>query len=186
MSDYSGLGDLVDQIKEVSRNIELGDARTDQRLDAIEKSIDDLYLKTGRPGGYGGGRDNADFARKDAAGLCVVTHNLTVPQNHGHRAEYTPSSAEIDEALTARKGLLNLFRHGDANRLGPTERKSLSSFTFGTTSFILPPAMSNRVLSCIVDPTDISGLFDVVTISAPSIRFLLTTCGWPTRLGIVR
>jgi hypothetical protein len=33
--------------------------------------------------------------------------------------------------------------------------------------------MSDRVLSCIVDPTDLSGSVDSITISGPSIRFLI-------------
>jgi hypothetical protein len=33
--------------------------------------------------------------------------------------------------------------------------------------------MSNQVLSCIVDPSDLSGLVNQVTISAGSIKFLI-------------
>src|SRR5262249_54283895 len=40
----------------------------------------------------------------------------------------------------------------------PKEKKSLPSFAFGTNSFILAPQISNQVLSCLVDPTDITGL----------------------------
>jgi hypothetical protein len=38
MSDMAGLSDLVAEIKEASRNIELGDARTGKRLEVIEPS----------------------------------------------------------------------------------------------------------------------------------------------------
>src|SRR5262249_7636710 len=38
---------------------------------------------------------------------------------------------------------------------------------------LLPPEMSNQVLRCIIDPTDISGLVNRVTISSGSIRFLI-------------
>jgi len=49
----------------------------------------------------------------------------------------------------------------------------LSSFSFGNNGFLLAPEMSNRVLSCIVQPTDLSGLMDSIAISSPSVRFLI-------------
>src|SRR6516165_5011984 len=69
--------------------------------------------------------------------------------------------------------LRNLFRHGDMSRLEVTEKKSLTSFSFGSSGFIMPPEMSSTVLSCLVDPTDVTGLMNNVTISAPSIKFLI-------------
>lgn len=41
MSNYNGLGDLVEQIKETSRNIELSDGTFAKRLDGIEQSVND-------------------------------------------------------------------------------------------------------------------------------------------------
>jgi hypothetical protein len=52
-------------------------------------------------------------------------------------------------------------------------KKSLSSFIFGTDAFLLSPKMSTRVLSYLVSPTDVSGLFDRVQISAGSVRLLI-------------
>jgi hypothetical protein len=49
----------------------------------------------------------------------------------------------------------------------------MSNFSFGTNSFIMPPALASQILSCIVDPTDLTGLVNVVQISAPSIKFMI-------------
>jgi hypothetical protein len=49
MSDFAGLGDLVEQIKEASRSIEQNDARTRKRLEATEASINEFFRKTSRP-----------------------------------------------------------------------------------------------------------------------------------------
>lgn len=65
MSSMSGVSDLVAQIRATSQNIEQGDNKFGRRLDQIEKSINELFLKTGRPGGFGGSRD--DDERADAA-----------------------------------------------------------------------------------------------------------------------
>ena len=46
------------------------------------------------------------------------------------------------------------------------EKKSLSAFSFGNNGFLLAPEMSNQVLSCIVDPTDVTGLVNPVNIRA--------------------
>jgi hypothetical protein len=52
MSNYAGLGDLVEQIREASGNIRLADEKNSKRLDGIEASVNELYKRTGRPGGY--------------------------------------------------------------------------------------------------------------------------------------
>ena len=51
MSDYAGFSGLVDEIKQATSRIELGDQRTHRRMSTIEESINDLYRKAGRPGG---------------------------------------------------------------------------------------------------------------------------------------
>jgi HK97 family phage major capsid protein len=67
----------------------------------------------------------------------------------------------------------SLFRHGDVGRLDHLEKKGLSSFSFGTNGFLLAPEMSNRVLRCIVELDDVSGLVDHMTTSSPSVKFLI-------------
>jgi len=44
------------------------------------------------------------------------------------------------------------------DRLDNLQRKSLSSFAYGSNQFILPPQLSNRVLSCLTDLEDVAGL----------------------------
>jgi hypothetical protein len=63
------------------------------------------------------------------------------------------SPEKIDEALGARRAFKAMLRHGDVARLDNFERKSLSSFSFGTNGFLLPPKRSNIVLPCLVDPS---------------------------------
>jgi hypothetical protein len=170
MSDMSGLGDLVDQIKETTHDIKRADDAFGKRLADVEKSINDLYRKTSRPGGF-----SADLAatdeRRDAVELCRIKHALDVPKIE--TTEYIPGSAQVDAALAARRGLLALIRHGDMNRLDSFERKSLSAFSFGTNQFLLPPQMVSQALSCLVYPSDLSNLVNRVTISTGSIEFLI-------------
>jgi hypothetical protein len=64
---------------------------------AVEKSVNELYLKANRPGGFGGGDRDSDVERKDAAALCRIKHEIDVPKNDGG-AEYVPSSSDVDEA----------------------------------------------------------------------------------------
>jgi HK97 family phage major capsid protein len=61
----------------------------------------------------------------------------------------------------------------DHQTLSPEHRKALSSFVFGSNGFILQPEMSSRILSCLVDETDVAGLMQNITISGPSIKFLV-------------
>jgi HK97 family phage major capsid protein len=69
--------------------------------------------------------------------------------------------------------LKNLFRKRDPANLDPLERKSLSSFSFGSNSFLLAPEMSNRVLSCLADPTDLASLMGQASTSSGSLRFFI-------------
>jgi hypothetical protein len=110
--------------------------------------------------------------------MCRTKDALDVPKIE--TTEYVPSSAAIDEAIAARRGLRALIRHGDEHKLAPHERKSLSAFSFGTNQFMMAPEMSNQVLSCLVDPSDLSGLVSQVNISAGSIKFLIDNArrGW--------
>ena len=43
----------------------------------------------------------------------------------------------------------------------------------GASGFILAPEMSDRILSCITDPTDVTGIMQNITISGPAIRFFV-------------
>jgi hypothetical protein len=71
------------------------------------------------------------------------------------------------------RGLRQLIRHGDPNKLSGEVRKSLSAFSFGANSFALSPVQSDRTLTCLVDPSDLSGLVDNVAISGPSLQFFI-------------
>jgi len=52
-------------------------------------------------------------------------------------------------------------------------RKSLTAFSLGSNGFILAPQISDQVLSCLVDPTDVTGIMNNVQISGGSIKFLI-------------
>jgi HK97 family phage major capsid protein len=173
MASDTDLTALVDEIRQASGAFERGDNAVNRRVDKLETSINELFRKTSRPGADWVADDDAAFACKSATEMCKVRRALTVPKIDGGVADdYTPSSSEIDEALAARKALKSLFRNGEA-RLDHLQKKSLSSFSFGTNAFLLPPEMSTRVLSCLVSPTDVSGLADHVQISAGGVKFLI-------------
>jgi HK97 family phage major capsid protein len=163
---YDNLGDLAAEIRKASTLLERGDAR----IDGIEASVNELFRKVGRPAfNYHGGDDGDE--RKDAIGLCLTKHLLDRPKDDGVAPNYTPGSGEIDEALRCKKAIVKLFRTGELGHLDQAERKSLRSFSLGGSNFILPPQMSSRVLSCIVEPFNLAGLVHNETISAGSIQF---------------
>jgi HK97 family phage major capsid protein len=165
------LAELVREAKEIRDAIGTADDARSRRLDAVEKSV--LYLRAHRPG-PGGARDD-DLERKSAIEYCIL--ELATPKNDGIAPPYVPSSSEIEDATLATKALHSLFRHGNADRV--EHKKSLSSFAFGSNQFILASEMSNRVLSCLVDPTDVAGLMGQSTTSAGSLKFLIDN----TRMG---
>jgi hypothetical protein len=123
-----------------------------RRARARKKSVNQLFRKVQRPGF--GVNDIAEIERKDAIEYCQVNHELAAPKNDGITPVYVPSSSEIEDATLATKALHSLFRHGNIDRV--EHEKSPTSFSFGSNEFVLPPQMSDRVLTCIHDPTDVS------------------------------
>lgn len=69
----------------------------------------------------------------------------------------------LSEDLAAR-------RHKQARQLGA---QIVERFQLWANGFLLSPVRASRVLSCLVDPSDLSGLVDRITISGPSVKFLI-------------
>ena len=78
-----------------------------------------------------------NFRKDEAVEYCKARKALTTPKIEADVSpDYQPTSTEVDEAVTARRALKNLFRVGDPARLGnPLQTKSLSSFAFDSNSF---------------------------------------------------
>src|SRR5262249_932002 len=93
------------------------------------------------------------------------------PKNDGLTPIYVPSSSEIEDAMLATTALRSVFRTGNVDRV--EFKKQLSSFSFGSNEFVLPPQMSDRVLSCLVDPTDVAGLMGQASTSGGSLKFMI-------------
>src|SRR5262249_18330064 len=74
------LGDILKDVRAASENIDAHNTATAQRITAVEKSVDELFLKANRPGGFGGGDRDSDLERKDAAALCRIKHDLATPK----------------------------------------------------------------------------------------------------------
>jgi HK97 family phage major capsid protein len=177
MSNEAGLAGLVREIKSASENIRVADEANKQvldgvraRQDSLETSINDLYKRAGRPGAEHNPSETTE--RRDAIEMCKARHANTVKK--AEEVEYSPPSAEVDSAIAAQRGLRQYLRHGNMDKLSGEYRKSLSAFSFGPPgNFLLPPTQASRILSCLVDPTDLSGLVDQVTISGPTLAFLI-------------
>jgi HK97 family phage major capsid protein len=169
--ESSNLAELVEQIKAASANITAGDVRTNARIDDIEKAVNEVLRKAGRPGFSDDGFDGGE--RKSAIEMCKVRHGERVPKDDGVTKVYSPSSSEIDEALAARRAFSHVIRHGDARKLDAYVQKSLSAFSFAQSGMLMPPERQAEVLSCLVYPSDVSGLFGRVAISGPSAQFLI-------------
>lgn len=195
-----GLEELVSQIKAASDNIAAADEAHNQRLDdmnkmvvssgaqlakliedhkawmlkttALETSINELYRNNGRPGAEGGDTTKELKERDSAVELLRMKHEMKVIKKDLEH-QFNPSEDQIKEAMLYSKALKAAFNTLDHKTLPEEYRKSLSAFSFGTNAFILEPEMSNQVIRCIVDPTDLGGLMESMTIAAPSVRFLI-------------
>lgn len=110
--------------------------------------------------------------RKAAIGLLELKHQLQVVKKDNDHP-FAPTEEQIAEASIACKSMNALINSTDVTLLGVDQRKALSSFMFGSNGFILSPQMSSVILSCLVDQSDVTGLMQNLTISGPSVKFLI-------------
>ena len=154
------LGDLIAEIRKARADldgiIDNRDQRYIKRFDALEGSINEFYKKLNRPGAESTGADTD--ARKDAVDYCILKHAIAHPKADTAEVNFSPTSDEVMDAAVAREAIEALWHHGNVDRLDNLQRKSLSSFAYGSNQFILPPQLSNRVLSCLTDLEDVAGL----------------------------
>lgn len=139
----------------------------------LEKHVDDL---TKQIKSLDVGADKVDEkGMKEAIEYAAINHaakNVTRSKD----TAFDKTKVNIDEinlAITALKKYIHLPHGMDRMAmLTDAEWKAMTSFAFSGNSFVLAPQMSNRVLSCLEDITDVSGMFSNMTISKGSVKFL--------------
>ena len=107
--------------------------------------------------------------RKQATAYLQTRH--VIKSGSAAPAQFAP--ADINSAMLARKAFASFLRAGCSERemvLEP-ERKALSEFSMGGNGVLLPPEISDRMLSCLADPGDLTGVVDSMTISSASVLF---------------
>ena len=112
---------LERQEKQQTLNIDEIKAQLKAQQSAQDQALNEIWRRIGRPDGA----NSNDLITKDAAGLCILRHNLASP-TYNPQSLYVPSASEINEATIARKVWNGYLRHGDTRRMDPTETKSLS------------------------------------------------------------
>lgn len=139
------------------------------KCQTLEDSLNDLRKRVLRPGQ----EPLSDEAnRKAAIGLLRLKHELKIVKKDPDHP-FNASEEQIAEAGIAVKAMSALMNTTDISMLPQDYRKALSAFNFGSNGFILQPEMSNRILSCLTDETDVAGLMANMTISGPSVKFLI-------------
>jgi HK97 family phage major capsid protein len=169
-SDFRTQADVYERALKAVDNLEKKSADMNINMQRLQSAFDGLSRKIGRPGGADLGGQQSE--RQAAVGLLEMKHALKVPK-HDIEHAFTASEDEIAEAQTAIQGIKNLLRVTSIDQIPLHQRKALTSFSIGSSGFILPPEMSGRILSCLEDVTDVSGLVGAMSISSASVKFLV-------------
>jgi hypothetical protein len=99
MSDANAsIADLVAEVRKAAADMAAGDDKHSARMDALEKSVNELYKRAQRPGAEYV-PDNID-ERKSATEWCIVKHQMAAPKLID---DYTPSHSEIENACSLEK-----------------------------------------------------------------------------------
>ena len=132
MAQESSLAELVEEIRKAAEGMADGDARTNARIDTIEKSLNALMVKVQRPGSDRSANDN-DLIRKEAADFCVLRRNVTVPKSESLHPQQAPSIRAANPASDSRLE----FKEG---------AKPTSSIRIGLKRRILPDDQNVKLL----------------------------------------
>jgi HK97 family phage major capsid protein len=172
-----GSKSVTDVEAKLTRIVE-DEAKTATRLQGLEDAMNQIMKRLGRPGSDPEDVDKAKL-RKQAVGLLEYKHyDKFNKQQHVFEQPFKPTDEQIAEAEVAVKGMRALMHTTNIDSLPSEYRKALSAFTFGSQGFILAPELSNEILSCLIDINDIAGLMRNITISGPSIKFMVDNEVW--------
>lgn len=161
------LHDLLNEVRATRDALATGDTERDKVLKQIKDDIDRLFLRVNRPGNDGG---SVIDERKSARDYLQLRHVL----KNGPTAQPIEFDfQQVDQASLARKAFSSYLRSGDFARMVEPERKALSEFTMGNIGLLLPPEVSDKILSCLTDPGDLTGVVDNLTISSAAVQFLV-------------
>jgi len=144
-------------------------------LQSLQETINTLSKKINRPGS---GSDN-ESTKESAVGLLEAKHfhRVTKRSDSGdHPFSYTAD--ELAVAEIAVKAIRSLMHCTNVAVLPEDQRKALSTFNLGASGFLMAPEMSSTILSCIEDVTDLTGLMANLSISGPSVKFLVDNEIW--------
>lgn len=147
-------------------------------LQSLQETINTLSKKVSRPGG---GTDNNEAVKESAIGLLEAKHfhRVTKRSDSGdHPFSYTAD--ELTVAEVAVKAIRSLMHCTNIQSLPEDQRKALSTFNLGASGFLMAPEMSATILSCIEDVTDLTGLMANISISGPSVKFMVDNEIWDT------
>jgi HK97 family phage major capsid protein len=168
----SGAATITDTQAKLDRiSKDMADAAT--KMQSLQETINTLAKKVNRPGA---GADDID-TKASAVGLLEAKHFARVTKRSGDHP-FTYTADQLTEAEVAVKAIRSLMHCTNVSELPDDYRKALSSFNLGSTGFFLAPEMSSTILSCLEDVTDITGLMTNLTISGPSIKFLVDNELW--------
>lgn len=169
------LKNILAEVRSATALLDQRDGATRSRIQSLESTVNSLMRQFGRPSG---GNIEVD-ERKSALGLLAQRHYNRLTKHDGTVVEPNFSSEDIVEAQTAIRGLHTLMHATSIDQLPLDQRKALSSFSFGSSGFLLAPEMSSEILSWLVDVTDIAGLMNNVNIiSGPGIKFMVDNELW--------
>jgi HK97 family phage major capsid protein len=141
-----------------------------KQVAALQAAVDSISRKIGRPGASALGAEFSAGADAAAArSLVELKYRLRIPK-HDPQHPFAPSMDDVSEAETAIKAMRHLLRTTSIDTLDHVERKALTSFQLGSSGFLLPPEWSSRILSCLEDKTNLTGLVNNIPISGASLK----------------
>jgi len=164
------LGRITEQATKGMADIEALGKLTSELTATVEmqaKQIDAL-----RTSGVADSREKAEMIVEHAKALWLEQN-----PKRSDGQEFDPSKVNRDEVAIAMKAFSRIFHasheHQALQALTPEERKSLTAHGYSNSRFLVTPQISNRILSCFDEKTDLTGLVTVSNVSKGSVVYMV-------------
>ncbi len=169
-ADGKSVSELTEKLAKVTADLD--------QLSEIKDQLDQLMIKSNRP----------DFGADDKSGAEELREfNMQLKAEHRAAGKATPADIDGKQYAAYKSGFIALARGAKYEHLDPMEQKALQAGSDPDGGYLLPAAISGRIIGKVYEKSVMRQIADVQTISSNKIEGIYdndeASAGWVSELG---
>lgn len=169
-ADGKSVSELQEKLEKINSDLD--------SLSELKEQFDALLVKSNRP--------NFDEADKSGAEE-LRAFNMQLKAEHRAAGKAIPADFEAKQYNAYKSGFMSLARGAKYEHLDPMEQKALQAGSDPDGGYLLPAAMSGRIIGKVYEKSIMRQIADVQTISSNKIEGIYdndeASAGWVSELG---